>query len=187
MAIDWFSPAQCVGYAAFVLGVASFLQKDDRRFKIFMAAECLAYIIHFALLGRPTAVASSTMSLLRSVLALYTRSIWVALLVIAANLALGLTFATQYAFNGRQAEIDYVITVFEAPHRYGIRATSGPFPFESVVVLEEVPEGTSMTYTIDAGSDSKATSVIFALFGPLLRKAMTKRLNRQLEDLKALV
>ena len=52
MTIDWFSPAQYVGYAAFVLGVGSFLQKDDRRFKIFMAAECLAYIVHFALLGR---------------------------------------------------------------------------------------------------------------------------------------
>ncbi|KFI07926.1 YgjV family protein [Massilia sp. BSC265] len=95
MTIDWFSPAQYVGYAAFVLGVGSFLQKDDRRFKIFMAAECLAYIIHFALLGRPTAVASSTMSLLRSVLSLYTRSKWVAFLVVAANLALGLTLATR--------------------------------------------------------------------------------------------
>lgn len=95
MTIDWFSPAQCVGYAAFVLGVGSFMQKDDRRFKLFMAAECLAYIIHFTLLGRPTAVASSTMSLLRSVLSLYTRSKWVVLLVIAANLGLGLAFATR--------------------------------------------------------------------------------------------
>jgi hypothetical protein len=95
MTIDWFSPAQWVGYAAFVLGVSSFMQKDDRRFKGFMAAECLAYIVHFALLGRPTAVASSTMSLLRSVLALYTRSRWVAFCVIAANLALGLSLATR--------------------------------------------------------------------------------------------
>lgn len=95
MSIDWFAPAQCVGYAAFVLGVASFMQKDDRRFKLFMAAECLAYIIHFALLGRPTAVASSSMSLLRSVLALATRSKWVALFVILANMGLGLGFATR--------------------------------------------------------------------------------------------
>lgn len=36
MTIDWFSPAQCVGYAAFALGVGSFMQKDDRRFKILM-------------------------------------------------------------------------------------------------------------------------------------------------------
>lgn len=97
MSLDWFAPAQCVGYIAFVLGVASFLQKDDRRFKLFMAGECLAYIVHFALLGNPTAVASSTMSLLRSVLALYTRSLWVAAGVVAANLALGLSLATRAA------------------------------------------------------------------------------------------
>jgi len=95
MAIDWFSPAQCVGYVAFILGVSAFLQKDDRRFKLFMAAECLAYVFHFALLGNPTAVASSAMSLLRSVLALRTRSVWVAVVIIAANLALGLHLATR--------------------------------------------------------------------------------------------
>jgi hypothetical protein len=95
MSLDWFSPAQCVGYIAFVLGVASFTQQDDRRFKLFMAGECFAYIVHFALLGNPTAVASSTMSLLRSVLALYTRSRWVAAGVVAMNLALGLALATR--------------------------------------------------------------------------------------------
>lgn len=95
MPIDWFSPAQCVGYVAFVLGVGSFLQTDDRRFKLFMAGECLAYVVHFALLGNPTAVASSTMSLLRSLLALRTRSIWVALAVVAINIALGLYLAKQ--------------------------------------------------------------------------------------------
>ncbi len=95
MLTDWFSPAQCVGYIAFVLGVGSFLQRDDRRFKLFMAGECLAYIVHFSLLGNPTAVASSTVSLLRSLLALRTRSIWVAAAVIAVNLALGLTLARQ--------------------------------------------------------------------------------------------
>jgi hypothetical protein len=95
MAIDWFSPAQCAGYVAFVLGVASFLQTDDRRFKLFMAAECLAYVVHFALLGIPTAVASSTMSLLRSALALRTRSGWVAAAIVVINLALGLTLATR--------------------------------------------------------------------------------------------
>lgn len=97
MTIDWFSPAQCVGYVAFVLGVASFLQKDDRRFKQFMAAECFAYIVHFALLGNPTAVASSTMSLLRSVLALRTRALWVALTIVAINIGLGLYLATSAA------------------------------------------------------------------------------------------
>jgi hypothetical protein len=95
MHIDWTSPAQCVGYVAFVLGVGSFLQTDDRRFKLFMAGECLAYVVHFALLGNPTAVASSTMSLLRSLIALRTRSVYVALAIVAINLALGASLAKQ--------------------------------------------------------------------------------------------
>ncbi|WP_051971998.1 YgjV family protein [Massilia sp. 9096] len=93
MTIDWFSPAQCVGYVAFVLGVGGFLQRDDRRFKQFMAAECLAYIVHFTLLGNPTATASSAVSMLRSVLALRTRSPWVVAFVLALNLGLGLSLA----------------------------------------------------------------------------------------------
>lgn len=87
-----FSPAQLFGYAAFVLGVGSFLQKNDRRFKLFMIGECIAYVLHFWLLGNPTAVASSLMSTLRSVLSLYTRSIWIAVGVVIANLALGIHF-----------------------------------------------------------------------------------------------
>lgn len=96
-AIDWGSPAQCVGYAAFVLGVGSFLQTDDRRFKLFMAAECIAYVLHFWLLGNPTAVASSVISTVRSVLALYTRSVWVAAAVVAANIGFGLAIAERPA------------------------------------------------------------------------------------------
>jgi hypothetical protein len=84
-----FNPAQLFGYAAFFLGVISFLQKDDRRFKLYMSAECLAYVVHFALLGNPTAVASSVISVSRSVLSLYTKAPWVAFALVALNLALG--------------------------------------------------------------------------------------------------
>ena len=93
MPLDWFSPAQCFGYLAFVLGVGSFLQTDDRRFKLFMVGECAAYLVHFGLLGNPTAVASSFLSMLRSVLALRTRSVWVAVAVVSANIAFGLAVA----------------------------------------------------------------------------------------------
>lgn len=92
-ALDWFSPAQLFGYVAFVLGVACFLQTDDRRFKWFMTGECVAYIVHFALLGNPTAVASSSLSMLRSLLSLVTRSAWVAVAIVAANVGFGLAIA----------------------------------------------------------------------------------------------
>ena len=96
MTTDWFSAAQCVGYVAFVLGVGSFLQTDDRRFKLYMTGECLAYVAHFALLGNPTAVASSAISTVRSFLALRTRSLWVAMVVLAANIGFGLAIATKW-------------------------------------------------------------------------------------------
>ncbi|MEN9893238.1 MAG: hypothetical protein RLY78_3533 [Pseudomonadota bacterium] len=94
---DWFSPAQCAGYIAFALGVGCFLQTDDRRFKLFMTGECLAYVLHFALLGNPTAVASSVISTVRSLLALRTRAWWVAAAVVAANLGFGLAMAQRPA------------------------------------------------------------------------------------------
>lgn len=84
------SPAQLLGYAAFVFGVACFAQTDDRRFKLFMAAECAAYNGHFWLLGQPTAVASTTVSLLRSLASLKARSAALGLGFMALSAGLGL-------------------------------------------------------------------------------------------------
>lgn len=86
------SPAQLVGYLAFALGVLSFSQKDDRRLKGTVAFQAASYAIHFALLGSITAASSSVVTLCRAVLSLYTRSPWVAALLIAANVAIGVTF-----------------------------------------------------------------------------------------------
>lgn len=83
------SPAQWLGYAAFVAGVGCFLQTDDRRFKQLMALECLAYVLHFWLLGQPTAVASSLVSLSRALVALRWRSPALAGVYLALNAALG--------------------------------------------------------------------------------------------------
>lgn len=83
------SPAQLSGFAAFGLGLACFAQTDDRRFKVYMALECAAYMLHFALLGQPTAVASTGVSLLRSVAALRLRTPAVGLSFIALSLGLG--------------------------------------------------------------------------------------------------
>jgi len=86
----YFSAAQIFGYVAFACGVACFAQTDDRRFKVFMALECLAYVLHFWLLGQPTAVASSLVSLGRSLASLRSRSPWVGLGFIGLSAGLGL-------------------------------------------------------------------------------------------------
>lgn len=87
---NYFSLTQIVGYAAFVLGVASFLQKSDRHFKLYMTGECVAYAVHFALLGNLAATASSLVSMTRSLLSLKTRALWIALAIVAINIGLGI-------------------------------------------------------------------------------------------------
>lgn len=90
----WLDTAQLFGYAAFVLGVTSFLQKNDVRFKLYMAAECIAYVVHFTLLGNPAAGASSLVSMTRSLVSIYSKSWWIAFIFVAINVALGLHLAT---------------------------------------------------------------------------------------------
>jgi hypothetical protein len=90
----WLDTAQLFGYLAFVLGVTSFLQKNDIRFKLYMAAECVAYVVHFTLLGNPAAGASSLVSMTRSLVSIYSKSLWIALFFVAINVALGFKLAT---------------------------------------------------------------------------------------------
>lgn len=85
----WATPAQALGGLAFLFGIACFAQRDDTRFKVFMALECAAYAAHFALLGQPTATASTLLSLGRSVAALHWPRPGVGWAFIAANLAAG--------------------------------------------------------------------------------------------------
>lgn len=83
------SPAQGFGYLALTFGLACFAQTDDQRFKRFMALECLAYVLHFALLGHPMAVASNLVSLARSVAAMRARTPPVGLFFIGLSLTFG--------------------------------------------------------------------------------------------------
>ncbi len=88
-----FSPAQVLGFVAFALGLTAFLQRDDRRLKLLLVAECAAYVAHFALLGNPTAAASSGVSAVRTLLSLRYRSRRLAVVVMATYLVLGCVLA----------------------------------------------------------------------------------------------
>jgi hypothetical protein len=95
--MHFFSVTQCVGYLAFVTGVAAFLQKDDRRLKLLIAAECVAYTIHFGMLGNVTASLSAFVTCSRSLISLKTRSRWVAAVIIGVNIILGVACAKNAA------------------------------------------------------------------------------------------
>lgn len=77
--------------------MGSFLQTNDRRFKLYMAGKSEAYMVHFALLGNPSALTNSAVSTVRAVLALRTRSYWVAAAVVLANIGFGLAIAIRWS------------------------------------------------------------------------------------------
>jgi hypothetical protein len=92
-----FSPAQVVGYVALVLGVTGFLQRDDRRLKLFVGCECFVYVVHFTLLGRPPAASSALVSGVRTLLAVWFRSAWLAAASVAINIGLAVALSTHGA------------------------------------------------------------------------------------------
>ncbi len=91
--MEFFSYAQLIGYVSFVLGVLAFLQKSDGRLKVLIAAESLVYGVHFVLLGNLAAAATAVIAGARSLLSLKTRSLMVAVAVVAINIAAGVVLA----------------------------------------------------------------------------------------------
>jgi hypothetical protein len=92
-----FTPSQILGYVALVLGVAAFLQKSDTRLKVLIAAESIAYVVHFILLGNYPASGSAGVSCLRNLTSIKTRAtVWIAVFL-AVNVAIGVRFATGIA------------------------------------------------------------------------------------------
>lgn len=94
--MDFFSPAQLTGYVAFLLGVTAFAQRIDWKLKTLIAVECLAYTVHFALLGNPAASLSAGLSAVRMFVSLKTRSPYLAAFFLAANAILGGLLATSW-------------------------------------------------------------------------------------------
>src|SRR5690242_7862031 len=91
--MQWFSFAQLVGYVAFVVSAAAFLQKSDRSLKLLLFAQGIVYGAHFLLLGNLPAAASAALSGTRSLAAVKTRSTWVAIIFVGLSLAVGFAFA----------------------------------------------------------------------------------------------
>jgi len=94
--MDFFAPAQLFGYLAFVLGVVAFAQRIDWRLKFLVATECVVYTVHFSMLGNNAAALSAGLSAIRMFVSLRTRSPWLAVFFLAANLLFGAALATSW-------------------------------------------------------------------------------------------
>ena len=84
----WF--AQAVGGLAFLIGITTFLQKDDQLFRRQLTVYCGVIGAHFFLMGAGTAALSAGLSCIRTTASGYTRSPWVMLLFLLLVWGLGI-------------------------------------------------------------------------------------------------
>ena len=95
----------------------------------------------------------------------------------------GATFACKYRYGWRDSDLELRVTAYEPPHVWATEAVRGYFSFKGRINLAADGSATRITNTIEAGPDSLATQVLFALGGPLIRRSTGKRLVRELERL----
>ena len=86
---DFFSTAQMFGHATLMLSMVTFSRKHDKQFKLWLTLQNLCYATHLFLMGNPAGMAGTLLSALRNLVSLRTRSMWAALILVAANVMLG--------------------------------------------------------------------------------------------------
>ncbi|HEI8867058.1 YgjV family protein [Serratia sp. AKBS12] len=94
MTFYWF--AQAVGVLAFLIGITSFFNRDDRRFKLQLSGYSLTIGIHFLLMGANAAGSSALLSACRNLVSIRTRNLWVMWVFLSLTLVMGLTRFTYW-------------------------------------------------------------------------------------------
>ncbi|HBW1503787.1 TPA: YgjV family protein [Klebsiella quasipneumoniae] len=82
--------AQGVGVITFLIGITTFINRDERRFRLQLAVYSAVIGVHFFLMGAAPAGMSAGLNALRTVISLRTRSLWVMTVFILLTLILGL-------------------------------------------------------------------------------------------------
>ena len=100
------------------------------------------------------------------------------------DLGVGSTFHSKYNYRGKSFDMDHEVDSFDPPTSFGTRSIEGPFAYEGTLLLAESEGGTTVSNTIEVGSDSWMTTVMFAVFGPLTRRMMRGQLMKELKALE---
>lgn len=82
--------AQGVGVIAFLVGITTFINRDERRFKKQLSVYSAIIGVHFFLMGAFPAGASALLNAVRTLITLRTRSMWVMALFIVLTGGIGL-------------------------------------------------------------------------------------------------
>ena len=104
--------------------------------------------------------------------------------LISEQVAAGAQFVCEYTSAWRTTQLELQVTTYEPPHSLSIATARGPFSFEARLQMRSVDGGTEVVNVIEDAPDSVSTQVAFMLLGPLLRRGLKKRLERELMSLR---
>jgi len=96
----------------------------------------------------------------------------------------GARYCIDYVAGWRSSEVEIEVVDYERPKLFASKSSRGPFDYEGRMELTSDGMWTSITNIIEDNPDSLATTVANALFGPLLRGARRRRLQKELEQLR---
>jgi uncharacterized protein YndB with AHSA1/START domain len=107
--------------------------------------------------------------------------------LLSKRLKAGARFTAEYAEGLRNARIDFSIVEFDPPRRFVAKSERGPFsfPFRGTFEFRPVDSGTEVTTDIDTSGESVANRLADLLFGPLVRRGFQRRLQEELQALRA--
>lgn len=97
----------------------------------------------------------------------------------------GSTFSSVYSHKGRTFQASYLVTKFEPPYHFGKTLISRKAPYNESMSLEPYDNTTKVRYFMNTSSDTFLNSVMFTLFGPLIRVFMRRHLLQEIQSLKA--
>ncbi|MFC0323570.1 YgjV family protein [Gallibacterium melopsittaci] len=89
MLVQLLTLPQLLGMLAFILGVLSFYQRNDKKLKIVMLIQNITYMTHFLLLGSNVSALSSLLSACRTATAIYVSSKYAALFFVIVGITFG--------------------------------------------------------------------------------------------------
>ncbi len=101
------------------------------------------------------------------------------------EIAPGSTFNCKYRFDNKSHEVEYTLTSFDPPTRFGFRIIGGPHPSLNVIDLKWEKGLTKINHTMEMDINQRTIGAVFLGLGPFVRLSIMMKLKKDLKRLKA--
>lgn len=103
---------------------------------------------------------------------------------VSGRLQPGAALKGEFTYAGRTKAVEYTVTEYDPPKRFGFKSVSSPQPLKWRVELEPVKDLTRVRNTVDAGAGNPVMALRFLLMWPLLRAGLRNGIKHDLERLR---